>query len=204
MLLALKIQPLFSLQSNSELNYLYSWWWIPPAHFSSLLVLWLSFHCFVFFPMLLDNNIAPPQYKSFWTSSGSIVGLSKVRTPCVFWGMNIPQCIWVSPQHSWKFLRIILLKSIVKVFISLPSSCLISEQAGAGLGQHPPFPSTPGASFPCLFLPLSRSGLKALEMIDVYFFLSILQSHSSEFCSLSLKGHKMDNYLLLQGFLRLN
>lgn len=96
--------------------------------------------------MLSDNYIAPAQYKWSCTSSGSVVDLFKVRTPCVFWGMSIPQCIWVSLQSSWKFLRIILPKSIVKVFISIPLSCLVSEQAGAGLGWHPPFPSTPGCA----------------------------------------------------------
>lgn len=84
--------------------------------------------------MLLDNYIAPTQYKSSYTSSGSIVGIFKVRTPCVSWGMSISRHIWVFLYSSWKFSRIILLKSIVKVFISLPSSCLVSEQAGAGLG----------------------------------------------------------------------
>lgn len=146
MLITLKRQSFFALQSNPELNYLCNWWWIPPVHFSVLLVLWLSFHSFIFFPMLLDNYIAPAQYKRSFTSSGSIDGLFKVSSPFVFWGMSIPQCSWVSLQHSWKFSGIILLKSIAKVFISLPSSCLVSEQAGAGLGWHPPFPSTPGCA----------------------------------------------------------
>lgn len=97
---------------------------------------------------MLDNYIAPAQYKRSCTSSGSIVGLLKVRTPCIFWGMSIPQYIWVSLQYSWKFSRVALLKSIVNylfvfiVFIFLPSSCLFPQQAGAGLGWDPPFPST--------------------------------------------------------------
>lgn len=132
MLLTLKTQPFFALQSNLELNHLCNWWWTHPAHFSALLVSWLSFHCFIFFSVLSDNYIAPAQYKWSCTSSGSIVDLFKVRTPCVFWAMSIPQCIWVSLQSSWKFLRIILPKSIVKVFISLPLFCLVSEQAGLG------------------------------------------------------------------------
>lgn len=49
----------------------------------------------------------------------------------------------VFEDHSSKIVNYLF---VFIVFISLPSSCLVSEQAGAGLGWHPPFPSSPGCA----------------------------------------------------------
>lgn len=60
MVLTLKTQPFFALQSNPELNYLCNWWWIPSVHFSAVSPV-AVFSLFYFISMLLDNCIAPAQ-----------------------------------------------------------------------------------------------------------------------------------------------
>lgn len=152
--LSLKAQSFFALQSNSGLdypcNYVFtgdeSHLYILPA----LLVSWLSFHCLIFFSLLVDNSIA---FKWSCTDSGSIVDLFKLWIPWVFWGMGISQCIWVSLQSYWKFLRTTVLIAVVEVFMVSPflsafRQIFVSEHrwSWAGLAVQPWCPP-----FPCLW-----------------------------------------------------